>query len=269
LPLSSNNIALITGASSGLGVEFANQLAAKGFDLILVARREEPLAQLSDLLQSNYGTKTIVLPIDLSLSTGIEQVISTITCSPNIEFLVNNAGFGTVGRFARVEVEKEHAMLQVHMIAPVMFCRAVLPEMISRNHGVIINVASLAGIMPIRNVLYGSSKSFLIKFSEALAAELGNTAVCVQALCPGFILTEFHDTSEYTRFSRTSIPRFLWMTPQLVVSESLRLLPSGKVICIPGNLYRFAGTLARNSLTAGLINSIARFILRRKKYNKV
>jgi short-subunit dehydrogenase len=109
----------------------------------------------------------------------------------------------------------------------------------------------------------------LINFSQALALELRDSDIQVQALCPGFILTEFHDTSEYTRFSRTSIPKFLWMTPEQIVTFSLKSLSSHKVICIPGNIYRFAGTLSRNSITSGLINSIARLVLRRRKYTKV
>jgi uncharacterized protein len=261
-----NKTALITGASSGLGAEFAVQLAQKGYDLILVARREDRLKQLGDTLQSKYRVKTIPLSVDLSLSEDIESVIKLIKETSNIGLLINNAGFGTVGRFSRVEPQKELTMLYVHMVAPIMFCRAVLPGMISRNNGAIINVSSLAGLMPIRSVLYGSSKAFIVRFSEALQDELRDTQVLVQALCPGFFLSEFHDTSEYTKFSRSSIPRFLWLTSQQVVRESLESLKKHKVICIPGNIYSFAGALARNSLTAGLIKSIARLVLCRRKH---
>jgi short-subunit dehydrogenase len=263
---SSNKTALITGASSGLGAEFAGQLAAKGFDLILVARREERLRQLGDTLQSKYGITTTLLPADLSVIADIEKVIHIIEQTSKIELLINNAGFGTVGRFSHVEPEKELAMLHVHMVAPVLLCRAILPGMTSRNKGSIINVSSLAGIVPIRNVMYGSSKSFLISFSEALQDELRDSEIHVQALCPGFILTEFHDTDEYTKFSRSSIPRFLWMTPEVVVKESLKSLNKHTVICIPGNLYRFIGALAGNNITAGLIKSVARLVLRRRKH---
>lgn len=269
MPESKNKTALITGASSGLGAEFAHQLAAMGYDLILVARREEQLEKLGTMVQSKHGVKTTILLADLSTLEDIEHVSTEINATSNLELLVNNAGFGTTGRFSQVEAEKQLAMLQVHMIAPVMLCRAILPGMISKNHGAIINVASLAGIMPIRNVLYHSSKAFLIKFSEGLAAELRDSDIRVQALCPGFILTEFHDTSEYVRFSRTSIPQFLWMTPEQVVFDSLKSLNSSKVICIPGNIYRFAGALARNSIFAGLINSVARLVLRKRKYSKI
>ena len=262
----SNKTALITGASSGLGAEFAVQLAERGYDLILVARREDHLKELGDTLQSKYGVMTLPLSLDLSLVEDINKVINVILDNSKIELLINNAGFGTVGRFSRVEPNKELAMMNVHMIAPVMLCRAILPGMISRNKGSIINVSSLAGIMPIRSVLYGSTKSFMISFSEALQDELRDSQVHVQALCPGFFLSEFHDTKEFTKFSRSSIPRFLWMTSQQVVTQSLESLHKRGGICIPGNFYSFAGFLARNSFTAGLIRSIALLILRRRNH---
>jgi short-subunit dehydrogenase len=261
----SNKTALITGASSGLGAEFAVQLAERGYNLILVARREDRLRELGDTLQSKYGVMSFPLALDLSQYDDIDKLINVAIENTNIEILVNNAGFGTVGRFFRVDPIKELAMLNVHMIAPVMLCRAILPGMISRNKGSIINVSSLAGIMPIRSVLYGSSKSFLIIFSEALQDEVRDDQVHVQALCPGFFLSEFHDTKEYTRFSRSSIPRFLWMSSQQVVKESLESLPKQSVICIPGNFYKFAGALARNSFTSGLIKAVARSVLRKRK----
>lgn len=262
----SNKTALITGASSGLGAEFAVQLADRGYDLILVARREDRLKEIGDSLHSKYGVKSLPMALDLSLHEDIDKLINIVIENSNLEILVNNAGFGTVGRFSRVEPNKELAMLNVHMIAPVMLCRAILPGMISRNKGSIINVSSLAGIMPIRSVLYGSSKSFLINFSEALQDELRDNKVHVQALCPGFFFSEFHDTKEFTQFSRSSIPRFLWMTSQQIVTESLESLQKRSVICIPGNFYSFAGVLARNSFTAGLIKSVAHLVLRMRKH---
>jgi short-subunit dehydrogenase len=258
-------IALITGASSGLGAEFAHQLAARGYNLILTARREERLQQLSELVQSRYDIQAQIQPADLSKIPDIEKIISLINNLEKIDFLVNNAGFGTVGRFHRVDAEKALAMVNVHMVAPVMLCRAVLPGMFSRNQGSIVNVASMAGFIPIRNVLYHSSKAFLISFSEALHTELHGSQVRVQALCPGFTVTEFHDTNEYSRYSREGIPKFLWMTSEQVVSESFNALQHGNLMCIPGNIYRFAGALARNSISAGLIKFVASLVLNKWK----
>ena len=256
--------ALITGASSGPGAEFARQLAATGYHLILIARREDRLAELSKNLQGKFGIIITPFVADLSQMGDIEKVVEVIKSNPDIEMLINNAGFGTVGRFSRVDSSKELAMLHVHLIAPVMFCRTILPGLISRNTGSIINVSSMAGILPIRNVLYGSTKSFLVNFSLSLQDELRDSKVRVQALCPGFVYTEFHDTKEYLKFSRTSIPKFLWMTPEKVVNESLRSLNKPQVICIPGTFYSFVGSLARNSLFHGVMKSLARLVLRRR-----
>jgi short-subunit dehydrogenase len=261
----SDKIAVVTGASSGLGAEFARQLAAMGFELVLTARRADRLQQLSSELQSRYPIEVRFHSTDLSKLSEIDGLVSTITNLPHLDLLVNNAGFGTVGRFYRVAPEKEQAMLNVHIVAPVMLSRAALPGMLVRNHGDIINVSSMAGLVPIRNVLYHSTKAFLVNFSEVLHNELIGTHVHIQALCPGFFLSEFHDTSEYSQFSRKSIPNFLWMTTSQVVSESLNSLPHGKLICTPGVIYRFAAVLARSSLSAGLIKFFASLLVTRRK----
>jgi short-subunit dehydrogenase len=254
-------MALVTGASSGLGAEFARQLAARGYDLVLAARRLERLQALGEALQTEYGVNAQAQQADLSDMTGIEQLVSIIHALPRLDLLLNNAGFGTVGRFHRVDEAKELAMVNVHMVAPVMLCRAALPGMLARNQGAIINVASLAGLIPIRNVLYFSTKAFLTSFSEALRTELRGSTVRLQALCPGFILTEFHDTREYIHFSRQSIPSFLWMTPEQVASASLKALERNQFICIPGKINHFASLLARNTITAFVIKSVAQYIL--------
>ncbi len=261
----SEKTAFITGASSGLGAEFARQLAARGYHLLLTARRTDRLQQLSTEISSRFPVHTRILPADLSKLTDIDALTSTINSLPRLDLLINNAGFGTVGRFYRVDPEKHAAMLNVHLVAPVMLSRAALPGMVARDQGGIINVSSLAGLVPIRNVLYHSSKAFQVSFSESLQAELYGTHVGVQALCPGFVLTEFHDTSEYSRFSRQSIPKFLWMTPDQVVKESLDSLPRGILICTPGGLYRLSAALARNSISTGIIKFFANLIVNRRK----
>jgi uncharacterized protein len=261
----SEKTAFITGASSGIGAEFARQLAARGYQLYLTARRADRLQQLSAEIQSRFPVQTHILPADLSVIYDIDVLVSTITSLPPLDLLVNNAGFGTVGRFYHVDPEKVSAMVNVHMVALVRLCRAALPGMVSQNKGGIINVSSLAGLVPIRNVLYHSSKAFQISFSEALRSELYSTQVRVQALCPGFVLTEFHDSREYMRFSRQSIPGFLWMSSEKVVTESLNLLPKGNLICAPGIIYHFAAALSRNSITSGLIKYVAGLIVHRRQ----
>jgi hypothetical protein len=257
--------AFITGASSGLGAEFARQLAALGYNLVLTARRADRLTQLCMELQSRFSIQAYVHPADLSRIPEIDSLIATIKDLPRLDLLVNNAGFGTIGRFHRVDPEKELAMANVHLLAPVMLTRAALPGMVLRDHGGIINVSSMAGLIPIRNVLYHSSKSFQISFSEALQSELRGSHVIIQALCPGFVMTEFHDTPEYSHFSRKSVPKFLWMSPEQVVTESLDSFRRGKLICTPGSVYRIAAALASNSLSAGLIKYVADLIVLRRK----
>jgi short-subunit dehydrogenase len=256
--------AFITGASSGIGAEFATQLASLGYNLIITARRGELLQQLADKITSKYGVHVAIYPADLSQVGDIQHLVTVILALPDLDLLVNDAGFGTVGRFVHVDQAKELAMMNVHMIAPVMLCRAALPGMLSRKHGAIINISSLSGLIPIRNVLYQSTKSFLISFSYALSNELRGTLVHVQALCPGFVYTQFHDTPEYTHFSRQNIPRFLWMTPEQVVSTSLKTLSRHQLICISGFIYQIAGFLARNSISSGVIRFVAMWILRHR-----
>lgn len=262
---SGRKTALITGASSGLGEEYARQLASMGYELILTARRFERLQQLAQALQSEYKVHPRIEQADISKLTDVEKLVSIINSLDTMDLLVNNAGFGTVGRFYKVDPAKELSMLNVHVVAPVMLCRAVIPAMLMRNEGVIINVSSLAGLIPIRNVLYHSTKAFLVSFSEALHTELHGTQVHVQVLCPGFTITEFHDTPEYTRFSRDGVPKFLWMTAAQVVSVSLKTMNNGRLICIPGAINRVAGVLARNSITASFIKYIVRLTLRKRK----
>jgi uncharacterized protein len=256
--------ALITGASSGIGAEFAQQLAARGYDLTLVARREERLEQLAQSLKTMHARTVTVLPVDLSTMQGIDQVNSVIASTTNLELLVNNAGFGLMRSFIKKDAERELALVHVHILAPVMLSRASLPAMVSRNRGGIINVSSMAGIIPIRSVLYGTSKAFLIQFSEALQEEVRNNNIRVQALCPGFVTTEFHDAPEFSRFQKNRIPGFLWLSPERIVADSLKAMERNRVICVPGRIYGIIAALARNGVTSGMIKRAARYIIRKR-----
>lgn len=231
--------ALITGASSGIGEEFARQLAAEGFDLTLVARREERLQSLAGELIASHGILADVLAADLAQDEGVARVARAIEGAPDLVLLINNAGFGTGGDFADIGLERHLDMIHVHIIAPVTLTKAALPGMISRGDGAIINVSSIAAFFPSGGgASYTASKVYLNNFSEALAAELDGTGVKVQALCPGFTYSEFHDTPDYSDFDRKQIPDVLWMTAGEVVKESLAALDSDRVIVIPGRRYR-------------------------------
>jgi short-subunit dehydrogenase len=243
--MTDRHTALISGASSGIGAAFARALAAKGYDLMLVARREERLAALAAELQERHAVAAEIVVADLARPTDVERVAQRIAGMETLEMLINNAGFGTTGRFFRVELTKHLDMIHVHVIASVRFCHAALPGMVARGGGAIINVASVTAFSPlVGNATYSATKRFLVTFSQALQIELAGTGVKVQALCPGFTYSGFHDTPEYERFKRSSIPGFMWMSAEDVVAGSLKALQHNRVVYIPGLKNRLLVALA-------------------------
>lgn len=251
--------ALITGASSGLGAVFARQLAGKGYDPILVARRQEKLTALAQELQDRHGVRAEVLVADLATSAGVESVAERIESLPALAMLVNNAGFGSRHRFVELDLSVQLDMIHVHVLASVHLIRIALPKMMGRGRGAIINVSSLAGFMAMpKSVTYAATKSFLIALSEGLAKELEGTGVRVQALCPGFTYTEFHDAKEFDGFDRSEISRRLWMSAEDVVTESLAALDKGRTVCIPGRRNRVLLALSRSRLGPFIIRALAR-----------
>jgi len=252
--------ALITGASSGLGAEFARQLATRGHDLILVARRRDRLAALAEELSGRHGITAEPLTADLADPAGIAQVAAYIAGLPRLDLLVNNAGFGIGGAFAEADVAGQADMLHVHMMAPMRLSHAALPGMIARRSGGIINVASVAAFVALPgDANYCATKAYLVTFSQALAMETRRYGVRVQALRPGFTVTEFHDHTDRVGFDRNASPRFLWGPASAVVTASLRGLERGQVICVPGFLNRVIMLLART----GLVNRLAPLVLRK------
>ncbi|MEM7031137.1 MAG: SDR family oxidoreductase [Chloroflexota bacterium] len=253
--------ALITGASSGIGAVFARRLAKKGYDLILVARREERLQELASELSHRYPTRCDVLAADLSTSEGIEQVAQTISNVDRLSLLINNAGFGTTGLFAEIRGDRQRDMVRVHIEACVRLTHAALPNMIREGYGGIINVSSIAAYFrPLRGANYCASKAYLNAFSEALQAELRGTGVKIQALCPGFTYTEFHYTPEFTQADRPTLPEIFWTTAEEVVDYSLAALGHSRVIVIPGLINRAAILAARLGFGA-LITLITQRVL--------
>lgn len=214
---------MITGGSSGIGAAFARQFAARGLRLLLVARGAERLQSLAADLQRRYGVVVDVLAVDLADPAAVTAVEAYMTTIHRLAVLVNNAGFGTSALFADADPATQIALIQVHVLASVRLTRAALPGMLIRRQGAIINVSSVGAWMPApRNATYAATKSFLKVFSQALHAEVRGSGVRVQALCPGFTATGFHDTAEYARFDRRSVPGWMWMTADDVVTGSLR-----------------------------------------------
>jgi short-subunit dehydrogenase len=233
--MANRRLALITGASSGIGETFARKLAAQGYDLIITARREQRLRELAQELMDKHGVNIETLTADLSTPDGIAKVEERITAAKDLEILVNNAGFGIQGTFTGVAIEDSQSMLDVHVVATVHLTRAALPGMIERRKGYAINVSSVASFMAYGgHVMYSSTKAFLNAFSTNLSNELLGTGVKIQALCPGFTYTEFHDAEKIKNFDRAAIPAFAWTTSEQVVDASLKALDRNRVVVVPG-----------------------------------
>lgn len=232
--------AFITGASAGIGASFAKAFAKKGFDLILLARREDRLKMLADQLKSEYAIDCNIISADLSDINDVEKVVTDIQKTEKLDVLINNAGFATIGYFADIPIEKSMHMFHTHMTAVVKLTHAALQGMLSRGRGAIINVSSVAAfLLTPGNVMYDATKSFLATFSENLYLEVNDRGIRVQALCPGFTRTEFHDVGDFKNFDKSEIPDAAWMMPDDVVSLSLKALERDKeVVFIPGMKYR-------------------------------
>ncbi len=189
-------VAAITGASSGIGAVFARRLAI-AHDLILIARRKDRLEELAEELRQHRGSQVEVMPADLASDSDTAAVASRLAAEDRLELLVNNAGFGTKGLFWKASLEGQESMYQVHVMATVRLTHAALPGMVARNRGGVINVASVAAfVRSPGNASYCSTKSWMAVFTEALSLELqaAGSLVKVQALCPGYTYSEFHDT---------------------------------------------------------------------------
>jgi uncharacterized protein len=229
--------ALVTGASSGIGQAFAERLAQEGCDLILVARRRDRLEALAAKLRAAAGVEVEVLVADLSKSAELRRVEERAGQDEALRMLVNNAGFGAYMPFAELDPDRAEELIQVQVVAVARLTRAVLPGMIARGKGAIINVSSRLGLsgvltapqMP-KRATYGGTKSFINTFSQLLATELAGTGVQVQALLPGVVRTEFH---QHVGTDSSRFPPEMIMSPEDLVAASLKGLELGEVICIP------------------------------------
>jgi short-subunit dehydrogenase len=249
--------ALITGASSGIGATFARHLAAKGYDLVLVARREARLKALAEVLEREHTIRAEVWVADLAQAVEVEALAKHLQVQDSLTLLINNAGFGLPGSFNESDPARELAMINVHLAATVRLSKAALPGMIARGHGAIINVSSVAGFFPTPHAAtYCASKRYLNVLSEALQGELEGTGIRIQALCPGFTRTEFHYTPAYKGVDWSQVPGFLWLSADRVVRESLEALEQGQTICIPTMRYRLLVRIGGNSLVWSLIKPI-------------
>ena len=233
--------ALVTGATSGIGESFTRLLATKGYGLVLVARDEKRLQERAKSLESKFKIKVEVLPADLSVTLQLAKVEKRLANPKSpIEVLINNAGFGIKDSFLKSDIADEILLIDVLAKAPMQLMHSVLPQMLSRDSGTIINVSSVASF--IAGGTYSAAKAYLTVHTESLHSELSKTNIKISALCPGFTHTEFHQRG---KMKMSGLPNFMWLEADRVVAESWRAAMAGKAICIPGWRYKTLSTIAR------------------------
>ena len=247
-------LAAITGASSGIGADFARSLAQRGYDLLLIARRADRLKLLADELSQSHAITAEILPADLAIEADLECVEQRLQKAELLEFLVNNAGFGTRQFFYQADLQEQDRMHRLHVIATMRLCRVALSGMVARDRGWVVNVSSVAGfIQGPFNVSYCATKAWMSSFSEGLALEMRSARknVCIQALCPGFTKTEFHASMG---LSRDFLSDSWWMESAFVVASSLRGCDKNQWLVVPGWRYK---------MLVGLLKIIPRALLHR------
>ena len=239
--------ALVTGASAGIGLALAEVLAEHGFDLVLTARREDRLRALAGRLAAAHGIAAHVLPYDLADPSAPARLVGELDARGlRIDVLVNNAGYGVPGRYADSAWAQQADFVQVLVTAVAELTHRLLPGMIARRWGRVLNVASLAAHVPAAagHTLYAASKAFVLKFSESLAAETARHGVLVTASCPGFTSSEFHDVLG-TRAQVSRMPRLLWQDARLVAEESYAALMAGRPVVVTGRVNKLVARAVR------------------------
>ena len=240
--------ALITGASAGIGREFARQLATRARTLVLVARREQRLNELREELRNRNAHLSVrTRVVDLCDKTQIDDLIAWLERDKiNIDFLVNNAGLGDYGSFTTSDPQRDDRILEVNIVAPTLLTRRLLPQMIARKRGAILNVSSSAGFLPIPGMaVYAASKAYTNSFSEALRAELRGTGVTVSALCPGPVHTEFGDVAKRPGGQPERGPEFVYISVEKTARDALAAVTTDRPLIIPGLAMKLGMFLVR------------------------
>jgi short-subunit dehydrogenase len=250
-------LALVTGASAGLGEAFARAYASQGLDVALVARRAERLESLAAEIADRHGVEALPIPADLANYEAHIPVMEALEARGRVvDVLVNNAGFGIPQSFAAVPWSRQRDFLMTMAVNACGFAHDVIPGMVQRGSGAIINVASMAAFSPgvAGNSLYPGVKSLALKFSQSLDAEYRSAGLRITAVCPGFVRTEFAAAAGVDHIMAAE-PRFFWLSAEQVVRAALRANARGRVVVIPGWHNRVAATLLRG-LPEPLVRSI-------------
>jgi len=254
----SQGTALVTGASAGLGAEFARQLAARGLDLLLVARREDRLKDLAREIGTAYGHRVEVFAADLSEPDAPERIAAFAAAQGlQIDWLVNNAGAAGPDLLEDRDWAAQARFFELMMTSVAHLCHLFVPPMRERGFGRVINVSSFAGrLSRAAGGNYGPAKAYLVALSEELALLLAGSGVQVCALCPGFTHTEFHEAAGLMEMKR-GLPGFLWYDAETVVREGIEAVEQGKPIWISGRLYRWLDPLAQSVWLRPLLKKAA------------
>ena len=249
-----NKTAFITGATSGIGAAYAKRLANRGYNLVLTGRRKEIIQKLADDLSKQFNVRTKVVIADLSDDDGIQRVVTAIKITQSLEILINNAGYaGPFILFTDQDSLTREQMTKVLVTVPMILSQAVLPEMVKKGHGTIINVASAAAFLPNKKwAVYAASKAFLKSFSESLSLEVKNTGIKVQVVCP--MPTDTDIWRGLPEEKAIMLKRYKLMSADSVVDCSLKDLKSNHVVCVPGT---------RSKLLIALITLFPRSLLYR------
>ena len=250
-----NKRALITGASAGLGAEFARQLAASGHDLVLVARRADRLEALAAELRDAHGVHVVTMAADMTDPAAPSQLFrQTQERDLQIDFLVNNAGSEGPDLLRTRDWTRNDDYLRLMVTSVAAMCHEFIPGMLERGQGRVINVASVAGRMTVNgDYSYGPTKAYLIALSKGLASACRDRGVKVMALCPGFTHTEFHGSDRLTAMKKAT-PKFIWYDADVVIREGLAALEKGRDEYTSGRLYRFLVPVLRQRWLRGLLS---------------
>ena len=230
-------LALVTGASAGIGAAFARILASHGYDVALTARRGDRLETLAEEIRMRSGVETLTVAADLAEPDAPAKILERLAAEGRVvDALVNNAGYGLPGAYGETLWRDQAAFLQVMVTAPCELAHRVLGGMQQRRFGRIVNVASLAGLVPgaAGHTLYAASKALMVKFSQSLHLEVAGDGVHVTALCPGFTYTEFHDVNGTRELASSSTPTWLWMGADEVAAAGYEAVEANRPVCVPG-----------------------------------